>query len=105
MKETSTEMAVWYSSFVSSAPLALQMALSAVAVVEKTLSARLNRATRFALVLWALHLLVLLCLGLQAAYDNEFRPFLGTWIAFLLNAHLLVQLKFTNLLFNLKVPT
>ena len=96
-------MAAWYSRFVSSVPLAVQFALSAVAVVEKTLSASLNRATRLALVFWALHSLVLICLGLLAADKNEFRPFFGTWIAFLLNAHLWVQLRFTDLLF--KVPT
>ena len=99
-RDYSREMASYDRSFVSSAPLGVQCALSVIAVVEKALldsptrsSASLDSRNRFILVSWLLHAVVLICLCRHAVYSHEFRPFLGTWVAFLLNAHLCMQLK------------
>ena len=40
-----------------------------------------------------LHVCFFSCLCVLAANTPKFRPFLGTWIAFLLNVHLFIELK------------
>lgn len=92
VKENSTESTAQYIAFETQAPFAVQIVVSGVSVLEKILSAW-NSSARYAVVSWGIRGGVYLCLCVHAAYTHDFRPFLGTWIAFLLNAHLFLQLS------------
>ena len=92
-KGNSTEATARYTTFEIQAPFNVQIVVSAVTVFEKMLSAW-SSSTRFAAVLWGVHVCIYFCLCAHAGYNHNFRSFLGTWIAFLLNSHLYVQLQF-----------
>jgi hypothetical protein len=53
-----------------------------------------SNAPGFTVSSWVLHAIILVGLCAHAGYMTECRPFLGAWIAFMLNAHLVAQLKF-----------
>ena len=82
-----------YITYVTQAPFVVQTAVSAITVLEKIL-AIWSTLTDFAMVLWMVHGSVIVCLCARAGYLPEYRPFLGTWIAFMLHVHFLLQLKF-----------
>ncbi len=78
-------------------PFLAQMLVAEAIVLEKALSAGLKP-----LSLWhctarsSIHALLVAGLFLYAAVCDEFRPFLGTWVACISYCHLLVQMHFTQ---------
>jgi hypothetical protein len=75
-------------------PLIVQFAVAEVSLLERMLSASLSSPSRFVYVPWALHAVGLAGMFAHAMSSEEFKNFLGIWIAFIFNMHLIGQYLF-----------